>query len=37
MQTQHTHELLTSYCRFCSLVPKANGKDPIGAVDTCDY
>jgi len=37
MQTQHTHELLTADCCFCSLVSKANGEDPIGTADTCDH
>jgi hypothetical protein len=37
MPIQHTHELLTKDCRFCSLVSKANGEDLIGTADTCDY
>jgi hypothetical protein len=37
MQTQYTQELLTTNCRFCSLVSKANGEDPIGTAGTCDY
>ncbi|MUG96480.1 sucrase ferredoxin [Scytonema sp. UIC 10036] len=37
MPIQHTHEFLTKYCRFCSLVSKTNGEDPIGTADTCDY
>ncbi|MFN6517010.1 MAG: sucrase ferredoxin [Nostoc sp. CreGUA01] len=37
MQTQHTHELFTKDCRFCSLVSQANGEDPIGTAGNCDY
>ncbi|MUL37901.1 sucrase ferredoxin [Gloeocapsopsis dulcis] len=37
MQTQHTHELLTTDCCFCSLVSKANGEDPIGTAGTADH
>ncbi|MEH2178687.1 sucrase ferredoxin [Nostoc sp.] len=37
MQTQHTHQLLTRDCRFCSLVSKANGEDPIGTAGTYDH
>ncbi|MGF1938045.1 MAG: sucrase ferredoxin [Nostoc sp. ChiQUE02] len=37
MQTQHTHQLLTSDCRFCSLVSKANGEDPIGTAGTYEH
>lgn len=37
MQTQNTHQFLTTDCRFCSLVSKANGEDPIGTAGTCDY
>ncbi|WP_414582640.1 sucrase ferredoxin [Scytonema sp. PCC 10023] len=37
MQTQHTHELLTTDCHFCSLVSKANGEDPIGTAGTYDH
>ncbi|MDZ8085078.1 MAG: sucrase ferredoxin [Nostoc sp. DedQUE12b] len=37
MQTQHTHELLITDCRFCSLVSKTNGEDPIGTAGTCDH
>ncbi len=37
MQTQHTHELFTKDCRFCSLVSQANGEDPIGTAGTCDH
>ncbi|MBW4569104.1 MAG: sucrase ferredoxin [Tolypothrix carrinoi HA7290-LM1] len=29
--------LLTKNCRFCSLVSKANGEDPIGTAGTCDH
>ncbi|MEH2290110.1 sucrase ferredoxin [Nostoc sp.] len=36
MQTQHSHELLTTDCRFCSLISKANKEDPIGTAETCD-
>ncbi|MCL6753048.1 sucrase ferredoxin [Nostoc sp. CCCryo 231-06] len=36
MPTQDT-QLLTTDCRFCSLVSKANGEDPIGTADTCDH
>ncbi|MDZ8084272.1 MAG: sucrase ferredoxin [Nostoc sp. DedQUE12b] len=37
MQTQHTHQFLTTDCRFCSLVSKANGEDPIGTAGTYDH
>ncbi|MEH1828466.1 MAG: sucrase ferredoxin [Nostoc sp.] len=37
MQTQHTHKLLTTDCRFCSLVSKGNGEDPIGTAGNCDH
>ncbi|MEH2206124.1 MAG: sucrase ferredoxin [Nostoc sp.] len=37
MPTQHTHQFLISDCRFCSLVSKANGEDPIGTAGTCEY
>lgn len=37
MQTQQTHQLLLTDCRFCSLVSKANGEDPIGTAGTCDH
>ncbi|MBD2432775.1 MULTISPECIES: sucrase ferredoxin [Fischerella] len=33
MQTQ----LLTTDCRFCSQISKANGEDPIGTATTCDH
>lgn len=31
-----TNETLTD-CRFCSVVSKANGEDPIGTAGTCDH
>ncbi len=37
MQTQHTYQPLTKNCRFCSLVSKANGEDPIGTAGTYDH
>ncbi|MBW4685875.1 MAG: sucrase ferredoxin [Komarekiella atlantica HA4396-MV6] len=37
MSIQHTHQFLKSDCRFCSLVSKANGEDPIGTAGTYDY
>ena len=37
MQTQYTHELLTTNCRFCSLVSKANGEDLIGTAGTYEH
>lgn len=37
MQTKHTHQFLTSDCRFCSLVSKANGEDPIGTAGTYEH
>ncbi|MEH1820690.1 MAG: sucrase ferredoxin [Nostoc sp.] len=37
MQTQHTHKLPTTDCRFCSLVSKGNGEDPIGTAGNCDH
>lgn len=36
MQTQHDGIPLTD-CRFCSLVSKANGEDPIGTAGTSDH
>ncbi|MBC1237125.1 MULTISPECIES: sucrase ferredoxin [Nostoc] len=37
MQTQQTDQLPLTDCRFCSLVSKANGEDPIGTAGTCDH
>ncbi|MBR8839545.1 MAG: sucrase ferredoxin [Stigonema ocellatum SAG 48.90 = DSM 106950] len=37
MQTQQTDQLPITDCRFCSLVSKANGEDPIGTAGTCDH
>ena len=37
MQIQNTDQLLTTDCRFCSLVSKANGEDPIGTAGTYDH
>lgn len=37
MQTQQTDQLSLTDCRFCSLVSKANGEDPIGTAGTCDH
>ncbi|NMG06772.1 sucrase ferredoxin [Brasilonema sp. UFV-L1] len=37
MQTQQTNQLPLTDCRFCSLVSKANGEDPIGTAGTCDH
>ncbi|MEA5602476.1 sucrase ferredoxin [Nostoc sp. UHCC 0252] len=34
---QNTHQSLTTDCRFCSLVSKANGEDPIGTAGASDY
>ena len=37
MRTQQIDQLPPTDCRFCSLVSKANGEDPIGTAGTCDY
>ena len=37
MPTQQTDQLPPTDCRFCSLVSKTNGEDPIGTAGTCDY
>ncbi|MDZ8136595.1 MAG: sucrase ferredoxin [Nostoc sp. DedQUE04] len=37
MQTQQTDQLPSIDCRFCSLVSKANGEDPIGTAGTCNH
>ena len=37
MQTKQTHKTKLTDCRFCSLVSKANGEDPIGTAGTYDH
>ncbi|MEH2169739.1 MAG: sucrase ferredoxin [Nostoc sp.] len=37
MQIKQTHKTHLIDCRFCSLVSKANGEDPIGTAGTCDH
>ncbi|MEH2349584.1 MAG: sucrase ferredoxin [Nostoc sp.] len=37
MQTQQTDQFSLTDCRFCSLVSKASGEDPIGTAGTYDY
>ncbi|GAA6620726.1 sucrase ferredoxin [Scytonema sp. NUACC26] len=37
MQTQQIDRLPLTDCRFCSLVSKTNGEDPIGTAGTCDH
>ncbi|AVH69227.1 sucrase ferredoxin [Nostoc sp. 'Lobaria pulmonaria (5183) cyanobiont'] len=37
MEIKQTHKTHLIDCRFCSLVSKANGEDPIGTAGTCDH
>jgi hypothetical protein len=37
MPSSKTSQDILSDCRFCSQVSKANGEDPIGSADPCDY